>query len=87
MLPLLCCKKAPDFFKFSDCRFRIEKVKESTARVVVFREFNIVNAFTMEVSFFGKEPEAPPESLESTEHVQALFAKPKPGTQFTVKDL
>jgi len=62
MLPLLCCKKAPDYFKFSDCRFRIEKVKESTARVVVFREFNIMNAFTLEVSFFGKEPEPPPEA-------------------------
>jgi hypothetical protein len=56
MLPLLCCKKGADYFKFPDCRFRIEKVKESTARVVVFREFNIMNAFTLETSFFGKEP-------------------------------
>jgi hypothetical protein len=67
MLPLLCCKKSPDYFKFSDCRFRIEKVKESTARVVVFREFNIINSYTMEVSFFGKEPELPPEEVEQTE--------------------
>ena len=66
-LPLICCKKAPEYFKFSDCRFRIEKVKESTARVVVFREFNIMNAFTLEVSFFGKEPEQPPEVQEATE--------------------
>jgi cytosolic carboxypeptidase protein 2/3 len=61
MMPLLCCHKAPDHFKFADCRFRIEKCKESTARVVIFREFNIMNAFTLETSFFGKEPEQPPE--------------------------
>jgi cytosolic carboxypeptidase protein 2/3 len=57
MMPLLCCHKAPNHFKFADCRFRIEKCKESTARVVIFREFNIMNAFTLESSFFGKEPE------------------------------
>ena len=82
MLPLLCCKKAPNFFKFTDCRFRIEKVKESTARVVVFREFNIINSYTMEVSFFGKESEQPPENIELTElqqQMEALLTKPKPG--------
>jgi cytosolic carboxypeptidase protein 2/3 len=57
MMPLLCCHKAPNHFKFADCRFRIEKCKESTARVVIFREFNIMNAFTLESSFFGKEPD------------------------------
>jgi cytosolic carboxypeptidase protein 2/3 len=52
----MCCQKN-DLFKLKDCRFRVEKCKESTARVVVFREFNIVNSFTLECSFFGKEIE------------------------------
>lgn len=54
IIPLLCCHKN-SIFSFKDCRFRIEKSKESTARVVVFKEFNIMNSFTLESSFYGKE--------------------------------
>jgi len=50
----MCCQRN-NLFKLKDCRFRIEKNKESTARVVVFKEFGIVNSFTLECSFFGKE--------------------------------
>ena len=49
----MCCHKNP-LYKFKECRFRIEKSKESTARVVVFRDFNIMNSFTLECSFFGQ---------------------------------
>jgi murein tripeptide amidase MpaA len=58
LVPLMCCQKN-SLFRFKDCRFRIEKNKESTARVVVFKEFNILNSFTLEVSFYGKEEELP----------------------------
>eukprot|EP00743_Colponemidia_sp_Colp-15_P006834 GILK01007371.1.p1 GENE.GILK01007371.1~~GILK01007371.1.p1 ORF type:complete len:1021 (+),score=191.44 GILK01007371.1:143-3064(+) len=40
-------------FTFEDCRFRCEKSKESTARIVVFRECNIWNSLTLEASFYG----------------------------------
>jgi hypothetical protein len=50
----MCCQKNT-IFKQKDCRFRIEKNKENTARVVVFKEFNITNSFTLEVSFFAKD--------------------------------
>lgn len=50
----MCCQKNK-LFRFKDCRFRIERCKEATARVVVYREFNIMNSFTLECSFFGKE--------------------------------
>ena len=59
VIPLLCCHKNSKF-AFNECRFRIEKQKETTARVVVFREFNIPNSFTMECSFFGYEVPIPP---------------------------
>jgi len=49
---LLCCHKNP-VYSFTGCSFRIEKAKESTGRVVVFREFNIMNSFTLECSFYG----------------------------------
>lgn len=54
ILPLLCCHKNPSF-SFTGCSFRIEKAKESTGRVVVFREYNIMNSFTLEASFHGKQ--------------------------------
>jgi cytosolic carboxypeptidase protein 2/3 len=54
ILPLLCCHKNPTF-SFADSTFKIEKQKESTGRVVVFREYNIMNSFTLECSFHGKQ--------------------------------
>jgi hypothetical protein len=40
-------------FRFHGSKFKIEASKEKTARVVLFREFNILNCFTLEASFFG----------------------------------
>jgi hypothetical protein len=54
ILPLLCCHRNPSF-SFAGCSFKIEKSKESTGRVVVFRDFNIMNSFTLECSFHGKK--------------------------------
>ena len=65
--PFACCRKvksrptrvrggrqvAPHPFAYEDCNFKVQKSKESTARVVVFREFNLVNSFTLEASFAG----------------------------------
>jgi hypothetical protein len=45
-----------DAFSLKDCRFANEKEKEATARMVMFKEFSILNAFTLEASFFGTEP-------------------------------
>ena len=45
-----------DAFKFKDCRFANEKEKEATARMVMFKEFSILNAYTLEASFYGTEP-------------------------------
>eukprot|EP00391_Amoebophrya_sp_Ameob2_P000675 CAMPEP_0179009986 /NCGR_PEP_ID=MMETSP0795-20121207/16561_1 /TAXON_ID=88552 /ORGANISM="Amoebophrya sp., Strain Ameob2" /LENGTH=993 /DNA_ID=CAMNT_0020705213 /DNA_START=120 /DNA_END=3100 /DNA_ORIENTATION=- len=40
-----------DYFSFADCNFK--RVKESTARCVVYKEFKILNSFTLEASFCG----------------------------------
>jgi len=53
-MPLLCCHRNQSF-SFGGCSFKIEKAKESTGRVVVFRDFNIMNSFTLECSFHGKK--------------------------------
>ena len=43
-------------FSFKDCRFANEKEKEATARMVMFKEFSILNSYTLEASFFGTDP-------------------------------
>lgn len=45
--------KTFDSFSMNDSSFLIHKVKESTGRVVMFKEFNIVNSFTLECSLCG----------------------------------
>ena len=46
-------ERISDVFSFSDCVFGLQKAKESTARIVLYRELGIVNSFTMEASFCG----------------------------------
>jgi len=52
VFPWLMNKNCEDF-SFYNCLFGIHKSKESTGRVVVFREFNIQNSYTLECSFCG----------------------------------
>lgn len=42
-------------FNIRECKFAIEKEKENTARIVLFKEFGILSSFTFEVTFFGSE--------------------------------
>ena len=52
VLPKLLDEKT-QMFRFYSCKFRIEKSKFRTARVVLFKEFGIMNCFTLEASFHG----------------------------------
>lgn len=47
--------KLLDFFSFEQSRFSINKTKEGTARIAMYRELNIPNIFTMEASFCGAD--------------------------------
>lgn len=40
-------------FRYHSCRFRLEAMKEKTARIVMWRQFNITNCFTFEASVHG----------------------------------
>ena len=52
-LPVMMAQLNPDFdFKF--CSFAIQKCKETTGRVVSFRQLGIRNSFTLECSFYGR---------------------------------
>jgi hypothetical protein len=52
LLPRIIATKTP-MFSYNDCSFRVEGVKQRTARVVVWKEFKVTNSFTFESSFYG----------------------------------
>jgi len=45
--------KSCEYFSYENCNFSIHKAKESTGRVVLYREFSLSNSYTLECSFFG----------------------------------
>lgn len=47
----LVFSKSHSSFSFDDCNFNIQKDKETTGRVVVRKEYNVINSFTLEASF------------------------------------
>lgn len=52
LIPHLFSRKNSNF-SYKNSKFRIEKTKTSTARVVNFTELNILSSYTLEASFFG----------------------------------
>jgi hypothetical protein len=42
-----------EHFSFANSNFVVQKARESTARVVMWREFSLINSFTLECSFCG----------------------------------
>ncbi|XP_047546583.1 cytosolic carboxypeptidase 2 isoform X5 [Lutra lutra] len=52
VFPLMLSKNAPDKFSFQSCNFKVQKCKEGTGRVVMWR-MGILNSYTMESTFGG----------------------------------
>ncbi|XP_042639317.1 cytosolic carboxypeptidase 2 [Orycteropus afer afer] len=52
VFPLMLSKNAPDQFSFHSCNFKVQKCKEGTGRVVMWR-MGILNSYTMESTFGG----------------------------------
>jgi hypothetical protein len=57
MLPWLIGKRAKELFNFDYCAYSMRKSKESTGRIVMYREFQIRNSFTLEATFAGTSDE------------------------------
>ena len=45
--------KLSKFFHFGSCRFGVQKSKESTARVSLYKDLKVPNIFTLESTFSG----------------------------------
>ncbi|GBP39968.1 hypothetical protein EVAR_39196_1 [Eumeta japonica] len=52
MLPALMHRDSPAF-SLASCSFRVERERESTARVAVWRQLGVARSYTMEASFCG----------------------------------
>ncbi|XP_069852907.1 cytosolic carboxypeptidase 3 isoform X3 [Dipodomys merriami] len=52
IFPLMLSKNCPDKFSFPACKFKVQKSKEGTGRVVMWK-MGIRNSFTMEATFCG----------------------------------
>lgn len=52
IFPLLFSKNYENF-RFDSCNFVVQKAREATARVVMWKEFNLINSFTLETTFCG----------------------------------
>ena len=54
VLPRLLDSTAP-LFSFKSCSFVVEKSKETTARVVVWRQLGVARSYTMESTYCGAD--------------------------------
>ena len=52
---LTCSVTRTNYLVFRDWTFAMEKEKENTARIVLFRELGILNWYTFEATFFGSD--------------------------------
>ena len=52
VLPKLLDDSCP-MFRYYSCKFKLDPSKSKTARVVLFKEFNIANCYTLEASMHG----------------------------------
>ena len=59
-------------FRFYSCKFRVEKTKLRTARVVLYKEFGITNCFTLEASFHGFIDKDRTTTEMTTEHFEEM---------------
>jgi len=71
IFPGLLCRSS-DCFSFDDCCFKIQKSKESTARVVAYRELGVVNSYTLEASFCGADFGPLGEQHFTTRHLEEM---------------
>lgn len=71
IFPGLLCRSS-QCFCFDDCCFKMQKCKESTARVVAYRELAIVNSFTLEASFCGADFGSLADQHFTTKHLEEM---------------
>ena len=70
--PKILSENYPEAFSFPECSFRVQKSKESTARVVVWRELGVADSLTLEASFAGPSEGAHAGAHFSVAHLEGV---------------
>lgn len=52
VIPYILSQKN-NLFSLKDCKFANERDKDSTARMVMFKELGVVNSYTLESTFYA----------------------------------
>ncbi|XP_069888429.1 cytosolic carboxypeptidase 2 [Dipodomys merriami] len=71
VFPLMLSKNIPDKFSFHSCNFKVQKCKEGTGRVVMWR-MGIQNSYTMESTFGGSTLGSKRDTHFTTEDLKSL---------------
>ncbi|XP_039393693.1 cytosolic carboxypeptidase 2 isoform X9 [Mauremys reevesii] len=71
IFPLMLSKNAPDKFSFRSCKFKVQKSKEGTGRIVMWR-MGIPNSYTMESTFSGSTLGRKSDSHFTSEDLKSL---------------
>ncbi|XP_075785025.1 cytosolic carboxypeptidase 2 isoform X3 [Pelodiscus sinensis] len=71
VFPLMLSKNAPDKFSFHSCKFKVQKSKEGTGRIVMWR-MGIPNSYTMESTFSGSTLGRKSDSHFTSEDLKSL---------------
>ncbi|XP_067406857.1 cytosolic carboxypeptidase 2 [Emydura macquarii macquarii] len=71
VFPLMLSKNAPDKFSFHSCKFKVQKSKEGTGRIVMWR-MGIPNSYTMESTFGGSTLGRKSDSHFTSEDLKSL---------------
>ena len=66
MIPMMLAQ-SNKIFSIKDTKFRLEKSKQSTARIVMYKELGVLNSYTLEASFYGPSHQAALENREPRE--------------------
>ena len=53
VFPWIMANQAPNLFSFESCKFHISRKKQATSRVVMWKQMEIPNCYTLESSFAG----------------------------------
>jgi len=54
VFPILM-KNRCQVFSYKDCCFAVQKDREGSARIALWKDFNLINCYTLEVSFCGAD--------------------------------
>ena len=72
VFPKILSDTAPDLFSMVESSFKVQKSKESTARVVCWRELGLTNSYTLEATFAGADSGAYAGMHFQTSHLEDM---------------